>query len=393
MRSTLPHAALARGRELFPLGPSADHNPVPALIDAPRRWLVTGVAGFIGSHLLEALLGLECEVVGLDDLSTGSIENLEEVRCRVSSGQWRKFRFVEGDVRSTAVCREAVDGVDIVSHQAAINSVPRSMAMPSTVAAVNVWGFVNMLEAAARAGVRRFVFASSSAVYGDAPPRRREAVVGDPLSPYAASKQAGERFAASYRLSGGLQTVGLRYFNVFGGRQSMAGPYSAVIPRWIGRLLVGAAPELYGDGSRSRDFTHVDNVVRANLLAACGHSPPDVVNVGTGRATCLRKLFEATCREVARIGVDPEAILAIEPRRCPPRPGDAGSSFADLETAARTLSYRPLVGLEEGLRRTVAWFADAPGRTSPSSRVNSRADLVERLSRPRLSPLRAGDAT
>lgn len=271
-----------------------------------QRFLVTGVAGFIGSHLLEDLLRQGSYVTGLDNFSTGSMDNLDEVRRRVGD-RWSHFRLVVGDIRSAAACRDAVEDVDVVLHQAALNSVPRSLGDPVSVAEVNVMGTVNVLQAAAAGGVTRFVYASSSSVYGDViDPLRVEAVVGRPLSPYAASKQAGEAFAESYHRFTGMCVTGLRYFNVFGARQNPHGPYSAVIPRWVGLLQDGLPPIIYGTGEQSRDFTHVSNVVRANLLAAARiGGEASVFNIGTGRSTSRR------WREADR----PQRLASIWPQR------------------------------------------------------------------------------
>jgi UDP-N-acetylglucosamine 4-epimerase len=240
-----------------------------ALTASPKTWLVTGAAGFIGSHLVEALLKLDQIVVGLDNFSTGKRENLREIETVVSGAQWQRFRFIEGDTRSLETCREACQSVDYVLHQAALGSVPRSIADPIRSHDSNVNGFLNMLVAARDAGVRRFVHASSSSVYGDYPDLpKQEDRIGRPLSPYAATKQANELYAGVFARCYGLELVGLRYFNVFGPRQDPDGPYAAVVPKWIAAMIHGEPVQINGDGETSRDFCYVANVVQANLLAA-----------------------------------------------------------------------------------------------------------------------------
>ncbi|MFF4159200.1 SDR family NAD(P)-dependent oxidoreductase [Streptomyces sp. NPDC001678] len=330
-------------------------DDVPGL---PDTWLVTGVAGFIGSHLLETLLEAGKRVVGLDNFSTGKKENLADVEARVGPARWARFHLIEGDLRSRDACDAAVRGVDAVLHQAALNSVPRSMAHPDQVLEVNTIGSVNLFRAATEAGASRIVYASSSSVYGDVPTAlRREPVLGEPVSPYAVSKRAMEQLAAVCHRSGGVTMTGLRYFNVFGPRQNPDGPYSAVIPRWIRALLTSQPPVVHGDGTQSRDFTYIDNVVRANLLAAARPAGSEgVFNVGTGHGTSLNDLFEELRTNVAELAGRPEAARTV-PATAPPRAGDVASALADLELAERGLGYRPLVGLAEGLRHTVSWFA------------------------------------
>ena len=321
-----------------------------------ERWLVTGVAGFIGSHLLDALLGSGHHVTGVDDFSGGTVANLRDVRDRVGPGPWRRLHLVRGDIRRPEVCRAAVRGVSVVSHQAALNSVPRSIAIPGEVAAVNVVGTVNLMQAAAEAGVRRFVYASSSSVYGAAvDPVRSEDSLGPPLSPYAASKLAGEHFAAAFGATLGMRTVGLRYFNVFGPRQNPDGPYSAVIPRWISAFLLGERPEIYGDGQQTRDFTYVDNVVAANLLAATTDVTDAVFNVGTGRATTLLDLY-LHLREAVLERAPELAPIDARPRHVDARTGDVRSAVASLQRAQQQLHYAPSVPLVSGLATTADWF-------------------------------------
>lgn len=328
----------------------------------PRHFLVTGAAGFIGSHLVEALLGLGQTVVGLDDFSTGNRANLDAaLGHRRHPGAPPAFRFVEGDVRDPAACLEAARGVDVVLHQAALASVPRSMKDPRSTHSVNVDGFVNVALAAREAGVRRLVYASSSSVYGDEEAQpKTEARIGRPLSPYAATKLIDEVYAGTFRRTHGIESVGLRYFNVFGPRQDPAGPYAAVIPRWVQGLLAGEPCVVFGDGTASRDFCFVDNVVQANLLAACTPEVVhDVFNVACGARTTLQELFSTIRRSVARH--EPAAERA-EPRFEPPRPGDIPHSLASIERARAALGYDPSHDLNRGMDATIDWYAQQIGK-------------------------------
>jgi len=304
------------------------------------RYLVTGGAGFIGSHLVETLLDRGEEVRVLDNFLTGKRENLASFGGRLE--------VVEGDLRDPDACRRAVDGADFVLHEAALPSVPRSVADPFTTDEINVRGTLNLLWAAARAKVRRLVFASSSSVYGDAPGLpKREGEEGKPLSPYAASKWAGEKYLQVFAKTFDLETVSLRYFNVFGPRQDPASQYAAAVPLFITRILRGEAPTVFGDGEQSRDFTYVANVVEANLLACtAGGAAGGVFNVACADRITVNVL-------IAKIN----EILgkSIAPVYAAPRPGDIRHSFADISAAERELGYRPVVGFEEGLRRTIAW--------------------------------------
>jgi nucleoside-diphosphate-sugar epimerase len=337
-----------------------DSRLTEGIPDLPDTWLITGVAGFIGSHLLEALLGLDRHVVGLDNFATGKRENLADVAARVHPRQWARFQLIEGDVRVPETCAAAVRDAEVVLHQAALNSVPRSLAHPDQVLEVNTIGTTNLFRAAADAGVPSVVYASSSSVYGDVPDaRRREPLLGSPMSPYAVSKLAMEQLATVYHRVTGIGMTGLRYFNVFGPRQNPDGPYSAVIPRWIRAMLTEQSPVINGDGTQSRDFTFVDNVVRANLLAAARtRRAPAVLNVGTGHGTSIRMLFETLRKYVAEVpGHDGAGLL--DAATALPRQGDVASALADLEHVRAVLDYEPLVDVEAGLRDTVAWFASA----------------------------------
>ncbi len=324
----------------------------------PRTWLVTGAAGFIGSHLVEALLARGQAVVGLDNFATGSRENLEAVRAALGEAPWRRFRFLEGDIRAPEACREACRGVQLVLHQAALGSVPRSLEDPVASNEANVSGFLNMLVAARDAGVERLVYASSSAIYGDHPglPKVEDAI-GRPRSPYALTKRVNELYAEVFAACYGLDTVGLRYFNVFGPRQSPHGPYAAVIPAFVGALFAGTQAWINGDGSAARDFCHVDNAVQANLLAATVEDRSamnQAYNVAVGEQTSISRLFELVRRSVA--GHRPQAAAARPAYRAPRR-GDVPFSRADVSKAERLLGYRATVRLEEGLARTVQWYA------------------------------------
>ena len=328
-----------------------------SLRERPEKWLVTGAAGFIGSHLVESLLSLDQHVVGLDNLSTGYRHNLDEVKAHVSSAQWSRFRFQEGDITRLVDCQIACSGVNRVLHQAALGSVPRSLADPLRTHATNVDGFVAMLEAARSAKVERFVYASSSSVYGDHPVLpKMEANIGRPLSPYAATKFINEVYARVYAQSFGLPTVGLRYFNVFGPRQDPNGAYAAVIPKWFAEVARGAAATINGDGETSRDFCYIANVVQANLLAATTtHSGAlnQVYNVAIGERTTLNELFAKIRERVAK--VDPSASR-LAPIFLPERAGDVRHSLASITLAAERLGYEPTHTLDQGLDEASVWY-------------------------------------
>ena len=318
-----------------------------------RAWLVTGAAGFIGSHLVSALLALEQDVVGLDNLSTGHASNLDAVASEVGPHRWHSFRFIEGDVRDYPTCVEAMADAEYVLHQAALGSVPRSIEDPRTTHTVNVDGTVNVFLAALAGDVRKVVYASSSSVYGDSPHLPKvEASTGRPLSPYAAGKQACELYAETLSRTHGLPAVGLRYFNVVGARQDANGPYAAVVPRWIAAMRAGTNPVIYGDGETSRDFCPVANVVQINLRAALSGPETNgaVYNVALGQQTTLNELAE-TLREALRAaGYD---TAASAPQYEDFRPGDIRHSLADISKAVHDLGYAPEVDLAEGLAAAV----------------------------------------
>jgi UDP-N-acetylglucosamine/UDP-N-acetylgalactosamine 4-epimerase len=328
-----------------------------ALTRAPRTWLVTGVAGFIGSSLLQALLQLDQRVKGLDNFSTGKQRNLEQVRARVSSPQWARFELTEGDIAQADLCRQACAGVDFVLHHAALGSVPLSMADPLACHRSNVTGFLNMLMGARDAGVKRFVYASSSAVYGDDPALpKREETIGRPLSPYALSKSMNEAYADVFARVYGLPSVGLRYFNVFGPRQDPDGSYAAVIPKWIAALLKHEAVYINGDGETSRDFCFVEDVVQANLLAATAPDPAavnQVYNVAFGRQTTLNELYRLLKEMLQR---QDSLLTAHKPVYRDFRPGDVQHSLADIAKAKRSLGYVPAHDIAQGLRSAMDWY-------------------------------------
>ncbi len=329
------------------------HPPAQFRVGPPRTWLVTGGAGFIGSHLVERLLSLGQEVRVLDNLATGHKANLDEA----SAVAPERFEFLEGDIRDRAACRAACQGVDVVLHQAALGSVPRSIHDPATSHDVNVTGFLNVLDAARDSGVKRVVYASSSAVYGDHPglPKVEDAT-GRPLSPYASTKAADELYAHAYANAYGLETVGLRYFNVFGPRQDPNGAYAAVIPLWFASLFGGAPARLNGDGETSRDFSYVANVVQGNLLAATATDPAalrTVYNVAAGGRSTLLELFGMMREEAARLH---PAAASVELTRGPARAGDIRHSHADIGRARRLLGFSPTHTIQQGLAETVAWY-------------------------------------
>lgn len=350
----------------MPVDPSPAYAAALQRLHTERRtWLVTGAAGFIGSHLTEALLGLGQSVVGLDNFATSRRDNLDAVRAALDAhhpGAWRNYRFVEGDITDAAACREALQGgpapVDFVLHHAALGSVPRSMSDPLGTHHANVTGTLQMLLAARDAGVQRFVYASSSAVYGDdARQPKRMGEEGRPLSPYAQSKAMNEQQGDLFARVWGLTCVGLRYFNVFGPLQDPNGPYAAVIPRWVETLLAGERCTIHGDGSTSRDFCFVANVVQANLLAALAplaSGQQVVCNVAVGQRTSLTELY-ALIRN-GLLALDPTLPLAgLEPIYGPFRPGDIAHSLADISDAQRLLGYAPTYTVADGLRQTLAW--------------------------------------
>ncbi len=325
-----------------------------AFLSARRsRWLVTGAAGFIGSNLLEALLSAGQEVIALDNFSTGHKRNLEEVRRLAGGG----FQLIEGDIRDRRTCDEAVEGAEFVLHQAALGSVPRSLADPLTSHDVNVTGMLNMLDSARRAGVRRFVYAASSSTYGDSQELpKREDCIGAPLSPYAATKLANEIYAAVYAKSYGFRATGLRYFNVFGPRQDPNGAYAAVIPKWTAAMIRQHEVVINGDGQTSRDFCYVANAVQANVRAAL--APDDVqgevYNVAVGERTNLLELFR-----LIQNGLSEHQIhYSLEPTLADFRAGDVRHSLADISKARRQLGFEPTHSIRNGIMAALPWSLD-----------------------------------
>ena len=327
-----------------------------------HTWLVTGVAGFIGSNLLEALLKLDQQVVGLDNFATGHQHNLDEVRSLVSAEQWARFRFTRGDIREMADCQAACADVDYVLHEAALGSVPRSVADPVLTNSANVTGFLNMLVAARDAGVKRFVYAASSSTYGDHPALPKvEDSIGRPLSPYAVTKLVNELYAEVFARNYGFGSIGLRYFNVFGPRQDPEGAYAAVIPKWIASMLRNEPVFINGDGETSRDFCFIDNVVQANLLAATTNSADavnQIYNVAVGDRTSLNELYE-----LLRASLAPRFthLQGAAPVRRGFREGDVLHSLADIRKARARLGYAPAYQVREGLALCMAWYVASAG--------------------------------
>jgi UDP-N-acetylglucosamine 4-epimerase len=322
----------------------------------PRTWLVTGAAGFIGSNLLEHLLRLDQQVVALDNFATGFRHNLEEVRSRVAPQQWDRLRFIEGDIRNLDDCRQACEGVDYVLHQAALGSVPRSLADPITTNGTNIGGFLNMLVAARDAKVLTFTYAASSSTYGDHPALPKiEERIGNPLSPYAVTKYVNELYADVFARNYDFATIGLRYFNVFGRRQNPAGAYAAVVPKWTSSMIRGEDVYINGDGETSRDFTYIENAVQANLLAAVATQADarnQVYNVAVGGRTTLNQLFLAIRETLAENGVSYER----DPVYRDFRPGDVRHSHASVDKAHKLLGYEPTHDIRTGIKEAMPWY-------------------------------------
>jgi len=322
-----------------------------------HTWLITGAAGFIGSNLLQALLQLNQKVVGLDNFFTGHQRNLDEVQSTVTPAQWQNFRFMQADICNLASCQTACNGVDFVLHQAALGSVPRSVEDPITTNASNVTGFLNMLVAARNSKVKRFVYAASSSTYGDHPGLpKMEDHIGKPLSPYAVTKYVNELYADVFGKTYGLQTIGLRYFNVFGQRQGAEGSYAAVIPKWIASMIKGEPVYINGDGETSRDFCYIANVVQANLLAACTpniEAVNHVYNIAVGGRTTLNDLY-AQLKQNLIISCphlkDAQAVYREF------RAGDVRHSLASIDKAREGLGYEPTQNIGQGLELAMPWY-------------------------------------
>ena len=324
----------------------------------PKTWLVTGVAGFIGSNLLETLLKLNQTVVGLDNFATGHQHNLDEVQSLVTAEQWAKFSFIEGDIRQFADCQKACAGVDYVLHEAALGSVPRSIADPITTNETNISGFLNMLTAARDAGVASFTYAASSSTYGDHPALPKvEENIGNPLSPYAVTKYVNELYADVFAKTYGFKTIGLRYFNVFGQRQDPKGAYAAVIPKWTSSMIAGEDVFINGDGETSRDFCFIQNVVQANILAATTQSDEaknQVYNVAVGDRTTLNELYRAIQAALATNDVNFERDPVYREFRA----GDVRHSQASIAKIEQHLGYAPQFKIAEGIQLAMRWYVN-----------------------------------
>ena len=322
--------------------------------------MITGVAGFIGSNLLETLLSLNQVVVGLDNLSTEDGRNLDEVKSLVTASQWQRFNFIKGDICNLDDCRRACAGVDYVLHQAALGSVPRSIVDPILTNANNISGFLNMLVAARDAKVKRFVYAASSSTYGDHPGLPKvEETIGRPLSPYAVTKFVNELYADVFARTYGFKATGLRYFNVFGPRQNPNGAYAAVVPKWFANMLHGEPVYINGDGETSRDFCYVDNAVQANILAACAkdeHALGEVYNVAYGEITTLNQLFYLIRDQLME---KVSGISLQEPVYRDFRAGDVRYSLADIGKAHRLIGYKPQYSVRTGMEKAAAWYINS----------------------------------
>jgi UDP-N-acetylglucosamine 4-epimerase len=325
------------------------------LLQQPKTWLVTGVAGFIGSNLLETLLKLNQTVVGLDNFATGHQRNLDEVKGLVSEEQWKNFTFNEGDIRDYKNCQNACQSVDYVLHEAALGSVPRSIADPIMTNSANITGFLNMLQAAKEAKVKSFTYAASSSTYGDHPALPKiEENIGNPLSPYAVTKYVNELYAGVYARTYGFKTIGLRYFNVFGKRQDPNGAYAAVIPKWTASMIQGEDVFINGDGETSRDFCFIENTVQMNLLAATApdEAKNEVYNVAVGDRTTLNDLYAAIKTALASNDIQVNA----EPVYREFRAGDVRHSQADISKAETKLGYCPEFKILEGIEKAMPWY-------------------------------------
>jgi len=323
----------------------------------PKSWLVTGAAGFIGSNLVETLLRLGQNVVGLDNFATGHQRNLADIESSLAASEWSRFHMMEGDIRDLDTCRKAVADIDYVLHQAALGSVPRSLEDPLTSNAVNIDGALNMLIAARDEGVSRFVYAASSSTYGDHPALPKvEDKIGKPLSPYAVTKLVNEIYADVFARVYDFPSVGLRYFNVFGRRQDPDGDYAAVIPKWVAAMLKGEPVVINGDGESSRDFCFIDNVVQANILAAMAGSEAqdEVYNVGAGGCTTLNQLHDMIQTSLENLGVE----IQHQPIYQDFRAGDVRHSQADVSKAQRLLGYQPSHKVAEGIEVAMPWYKD-----------------------------------
>lgn len=326
-----------------------------SLLQNPKTWLITGVAGFIGSNLLEFLLKHDQKVVGLDNFATGHQKNLDEVKGSVLEPQWENFTFFQGDIRSLDDCKKAVNGVDYVLHQAALGSVPRSINDPITTNETNISGFLNMLVASKDAQVSSFTYAASSSTYGDHPALPKvEDNIGNPLSPYAVTKYVNELYADVFARTYDFKSIGLRYFNVFGKRQDPNGAYAAVIPKWIAAMIKGEEIFINGDGETSRDFCFIENTIQANILAATANDPSknQVFNVAVGDRTTLNDLFGLLKTSLSEINFSYN--IAAQYREF--RTGDVRHSQADIKKIQSKLAYTPQFTIADGIRLTMPWY-------------------------------------
>ena len=327
------------------------------LLTKQHTWLITGVAGFIGSNLLEALLKLNQKVVGLDNFSTGYQHNLDEVKSLVTPEQWQNFRFMQADVCNLVACQKACSSVDFVLHQAALGSVPRSVEDPISTNASNVTGFLNMLIASRNASVKRFVYAASSSTYGDHPGLPKvEDQIGKPLSPYAVTKYVNELYSEVFGKTYGLQSIGLRYFNVFGPRQDPGGDYAAVIPKWIFSMIKGETIYINGDGETSRDFCYFANVVQANLLAATTQNTAainQVFNIAVGGRTTLNDLYAQLKQNLIKICPHLKDAQAVYREF---RAGDVRHSLASIDKARSLIGYEPTQSMGQGVELAMPWY-------------------------------------
>jgi len=328
------------------------------LINEPKTWLITGVAGFIGSNLLETLLLLNQKVVGLDNFATGFQSNLDEVQGLVNKDQWQNFTFIEGDIRNLEDCHTACIGIDYVLHQAALGSVPRSITDPINTNDTNISGYLNMLVAARDAEVASFTYAASSATYGDHPALPKvEDAIGNPLSPYAVTKYVNELYADVFARTYGFETIGLRYFNIFGKRQTPDGAYAAVIPKWTAAMIAGDEVYINGDGETSRDFNFIENAVQANILAATANDEikNEVYNVVVGGRTTLNTLFTALRENLAvnEVNYTQDAVYRDF------REGDVCHSQADISKIQNELGYAPQFDIVQGIAKAMPWYVES----------------------------------
>ncbi|EMY69739.1 NAD-dependent epimerase/dehydratase family protein [Leptospira vanthielii] len=332
------------------------------LIHNPHKWLITGVAGFIGSNLLEALLKLNQNVLGIDNFETGNIKNLEEVKTLVTDSQWNNFKFIEGDIRNFDTCRNICSGADFILHQAALGSVPRSINDPISSNNTNIGGFLNILVAAKDANIKSFTYAASSSTYGDHPGLPKiEDTIGKPLSPYAVTKYVNELYADVFARCYGFNSIGLRYFNVFGKRQDPDGVYAAVIPKWIQSMIKNEEIYINGDGETSRDFCYIENVIQANILAATSdvNNQNQIYNIALSDRTSLNQLFNFIKNVLSRNGIEYQK----NPIYRDFRKGDVKHSQASIDKASIRLGYHPTYKVEQGLEEAMPWYINMTRQT------------------------------